>query len=467
MLANSDIPFAALTDIAAGLKNRSLSSVSVTELMLARIASVDPQLHSFLSVTTDDALAQARQAETEIAAGRYRGPLHGVPIAIKDLFYTAGVPATFGSMAYKEFRSDYTATIIDRLIAAGAVILGRLALHEGALAEHHPGFGEAPTHPYVAGFWPGGSSSGSGVATAAGLCFASLGSDTGGSIRFPCAANGLTGLKPTWGRVSRYGVFTLANSLDTVGPMARSAADAAALFDVIAGHDMNDPTSLTAPVPNYLAALDGVFGARDLKIGIDWDYVGGGTDPEIVDSLKQALAVFESIGAQIVPISMPSVVEVTRLQQIIMETECANYHKERFAADPSEFGKLREVIERGLNYEPVQVASAYIEKDRFKGELLKVFDCVDSIAMPVMQKVGIRYDEMDAVMEDIPSLGRFTGPYNMTGSPTITFPTGMSNSGLPLAMQLVGRHLSEASLFKTAHAFQQATSWHQQRPKLQ
>ncbi len=185
MLDTSDIPFMALTDVAAGIRSGELSPVTLTETMLARIAAVDPELHSFLSVTGETALAQARQAESEIRSGRYRGPLHGVPIAIKDLFFTKGVPATFGSGAYKDFVADYSATVVDRLVAAGAVILGRLALHEGALAEHHPHFGAPPRHPYVAGYWPGGSSSGSGVATAAGLCFAALGSDTGGSIRFP------------------------------------------------------------------------------------------------------------------------------------------------------------------------------------------------------------------------------------------------------------------------------------------
>jgi len=271
----------------------------------------------------------------------------------------------------------------------------------------------------------------------------------------------------TWGRVSRYGVFTLANSLDTVGPMCRSAADAAAMMDVIAGHDVNDPTSLTGPVPNYLGSLEGVFGARDLRIGIDWDYVSTDTDPEIVAGIKAALDVYRSIGAQIVPIKVPSVEAAARLQLVIMETECANYHRELFKADPSGFGELKGVIERGFAYDPTVVASAYIEKDRFKGELMKTFEAVDVIAAPVMPKIGILYDELGDVFKSIPQFGRYCGPYNMSGSPTITFPTGMSSIGLPLAMQLIGRHLGEATLLKAGHAFQQATAWHRQRPKLQ
>ena len=466
MLDSSDIPFMALTDVATGIRSGALSPVTLTEAMLARIHAVDPELHSYLNVTADSARAEARQAESEIRSGRYRGPLHGMPIAIKDLFFTKGVPATFGSGAYKDFTADYTATVIERLIAAGAVILGRLALHEGALADHHPIFGEPPRHPYVPGFWPGGSSSGSGVATAAGLCFASLGSDTGGSIRFPSATNGLTGLKPTWGRVSRHGVFTLADTLDSVGPMARSAADAAAVFDVIAGHDIHDPTSLRAPVPNYSAALEGVFGARDLRIGLDWDYVANGTDPELVQSIRAALDVFESIGAKIVPIKMPSVEAATRLQLVMMETECARYHEAHYKANPDGFGRLRETIERGLHYDPALIASAYIEKDRFRGALLEVFEQVDVIPAPIMPWVGVRYGELDKLFESIADFGRYCGPYNMAGVPTITFPTGSNAIGLPLAMQLIGPHLSEATLFKAAHAFQQATDWHLRRPTL-
>jgi len=467
MLDTSTIPFTALTDVAADIKSGALSPVTLTETMLARIATVDTELHSYLSVTADSALTQARQAESEIRSGRYRGPLHGVPIAIKDLFFTKGVPATFGSGAYKDFISDHTATVVERLISAGAVILGRLALHEGALAEHHPMFGAPPRHPYVPGYWPGGSSSGSGVATAAGLCFAALGSDTGGSIRFPSATNGLTGLKPTWGRVSRYGVFTLADSLDSVGPMARSAADAAAVFDIIAGQDKNDPTSLPTPVPGYLAALEGgVWGARDLKIGLDWDYVSAEVDPELVGSIRAALDVFESIGARIVPIKLPDMADVVRSQRIIMETECARYHEARYRAYPEGFGKLAEVIERGFTYRSVDVAAAYIIKDRFRGQLAEIFEGIDVIPAPIMPWVGMKYDELDKLFERIPLFGRFGGICNMAGVPTITFPTGSNAIGLPLAMQLIGPHLSEATLFKAAHAFQQATDFHLRRPTL-
>ena len=466
MLEGNDIPFTALTDISAGIKSGALSPVSVTETMLARIGSVDPELNSYIAVTGETALQQANKAESEIRAGQYRGLLHGVPIAIKDLFYTAGTPATFGSGAYKDFRANYTATVVERLETAGAVILGRLHLHEGAYGEHHPAFGIDPVHPWVKGYWPGGSSSGSGVATAAGLCFASLGSDTGGSIRFPTATNGLTGMKPTWGRVSRHGVFSLSESLDTVGPMARSAADAAAVFDAIAGFDPADPTSLSAPVPDYSAALSGVFGARGMRIGIDWDYIGD-TDPEIVAAIKEALRVFASLGGIVTPVKVPAVDAVAALQKVIMETECAAFHRDVFLTDRSGFGKrLSEAIERGMSYHPIELAQAYIERDKFKGELLKLFAGVDAIVAPIMPKIGITYDDMDALFEDLPRTIRFSSPYNMSGSPSLTFPVGMSKIGLPIGMQMIGPHLSEAALFRASHAYQQATQWHLMHPSL-
>ncbi|ODT66023.1 MAG: hypothetical protein ABS75_29005 [Pelagibacterium sp. SCN 63-23] len=467
MLDKNIIHYAALTDIADGIRSREISPVALTQTMLGRIESVDGPLNSYISVTAEEALAQARKAEAEIASGRYRGKLHGMPIAIKDLFYTAGTPSTFGSGAYKNYLANHTATVVQKLEAAGAVILGRLHLHEGAYGEHHADFGADPAHPWVKGYWPGGSSSGSGVATAAGLCFGSLGSDTGGSIRFPSATNGLTGLKPTWGRVSRSGVFTLADSLDTVGPMCRSAADVAAMFDVIAGFDPNDSTSLTAPVPDYSGALAGALGARGLKIGVDWRYVGEDCDPEIVAAMQAALEVLESLGAQVVPIVMPDTEAAGRLQPIMMETECANFHHDLYKADPSGFGKrLSAAIERGMSYDPVKVSQAYIERDKFKGALAQTFETVDMIISPIMTKVGVTYDDLETLLDDLGPVLRFSAPFNMSGSPALTFPVGMAKAGLPIGVQLIGAHISEATLLKAVHAYQQASDWHLKRPSL-
>ena len=244
---SSDLHYQSLTTVADLIRRRKLSSVEATNAMLQRIEKLDGAFHSYAAVLGERALERAETADAEIARGVWRGPLHGAPIAVKDLCYTSFAPTTAGTTIHKSFVPSFNATVVDRLEQGGAVILGKLKMTEGAYTSHHPET-EAPLNPWNTGYWVGSSSTGSGVATSLGLCYGSLGSDTGGSIRFPSATCGLTGIKPTWGRVSRYGVFPLAETLDHVGPMARSAADAAAMLGVIAGADENDPTAYSAPV---------------------------------------------------------------------------------------------------------------------------------------------------------------------------------------------------------------------------
>lgn len=462
----TDLHYASLLEVSGMIAARSLSPVDLTEMMLDRIGKVDASLHSYLAVTGQSALDEAKIAEAEIVAGRHRGPLHGVPIAIKDLFWTKGVPSTFGSVAYRDFISNQDATIVHRLKMAGAVILGRLHLHEGAFGEHHPAL-EKCLNPWNADYWPGGSSSGSGAATAAGLCFASLGTDTGGSIRFPSAANGVTGLKVTWGRTSRYGVFPLADSLDTIGPMARDAADVAAMLAAFAGPDPNDPTALTAPVPDYLAGLDGILGARGFRIGVDEVYLESGVDAETVAAIRAAIAMFADLGAVIVPMKVPERRAAIEAQMVITDTESFAFHKPVYEADPSKFGpQLAKAMERGRGYDALTLSKAYITRDRFKGELLRAFAGIDAIASPVYPMVGARYADMDAHLSDLVGFLGFTSPFNVSGSPSITFPVGLAKVGMPIGMQLIGPHLSESGLLRAAHAFQQATDWHLKRPPL-
>ncbi|MGV1848818.1 MULTISPECIES: amidase [unclassified Rhizobium] len=465
-MIDTDMHYASLLEVSALIASHDLSPVTLTEAMLVRIETVDPALNSYLSITADSAMADAAVAKAEIDSGRYRGPLHGVPIAIKDLFHTKGVASTFGSLAYKDFVSDKDATIIHRLKTAGAIILGRLHLHEGAFGEHHPALGRC-INPWNSDYWPGGSSSGSGAATAAGLCFASLGTDTGGSIRFPSAANGVTGLKPTWGRTSRYGVFPLADSLDTIGPMARSAADAAAMFNAFAGPDPMDPTSVSAPTPDYLAALDGVRGARGFSIGVDEAYLETGVDDETIAAIMDVIAVFADLGAIIVPVKVPDRRAATSAQMIITDAESASFHQPVFEVDKALFGpQLAAALERGFAYSPIDMAKAYITQDRFKGELARMFVGIDALISPVYPFIGARYDEMDAHLKNLHGFLGYTAPFNIAGSPSVTMPCGLSAVGMPLGVQLIGPHLSEAELLKAAHAYQQATDWHTRRPPL-
>ena len=387
-----------------------------------------------------------------------------VPIAIKDLFHIAGVPSTFASPAYRDFVAVKDATLLTRLKTAGAVILGQLHLHEGAFGAHHPALGRC-LNPWNADYWPGGSSSGSGAATATGLCYASTGADTGGSIRFPSAACGLTGLKVTWGRTSREGVFTLSPSLDTIGPMARNAADAAAMLDVLAGPDPLDPTSLNAPPPYGLAGLKGVEGARGVRIGVDAAYLEGGVDAETVAAIRAALAVYESLGATLVPVRVPDRAAAIAAQLIIMDVECAGYHKQVYAARKADFGvELSGAIERGLSADPVQLGAAYVERDRFRGEMIRLLGAVEALVSPVYPVVGLRYDEWDAAMGDLARVLGFSSPYNVSGNPSLTLPCGLAGVGMPIGMQLIGPHLSEAALLRLGHAYQMATDWHTKHP---
>lgn len=434
--------------------------------MLERIEALDPALNSYLTVTADLALDQARTAEAEILSGRDRGPTHGIPIGIKDLCFTKGVKTTFGMRVLKDFVPDADGTVVKRLKQAGAVTLGKLHLHEGAFAEHHPDT-RKPLNPWNKAYWPGGSSSGSGVATAAGLCYASIGTDTGGSIRFPSHACGVTGLKVTWGRVSRHGAFPLAESLDTIGPMARSAADCAAMLGAFAGYDPDDPTSLSAPVPDYLAALDGVSGARGMRVGIDMTYIGTGTDSETVSLVEAAARTLEQLGAELKPFAMPDVTAVADGQLAFCQVGSAAFHGEAYRAAPQDFGRLLGAsVAAGLDFDPVVFARHHMERDAFKGRLSRVFRDVDVIIAPVFPGIGVRYDEFDRFMGDVTRYLRFTGPFNMAGVPSITLPCGFSGGGMPVGFQLIGPHLSEAGLLRLAHAYQQATDWHLRRPPL-
>ncbi|WP_421760900.1 amidase [Devosia sp.] len=457
--------YSSLMEVSGLIARGELSPVTLTKQILDRIGALNPQLNAYLLVKAEAAVAAAEIAEAEIAEGRWRGPLHGVPIGIKDLFEVKDDPATFATTAYNVV-SDKDATIIHRLKKAGAVILGHLHLHEGAFGEHHPKLGNC-INPWGKDYWPGGSSSGSGSATAAGLCFASLGTDTGGSIRFPSAACGVTGLKVTWGRTSRYGVFALANSLDTIGPMARTAADCAAMLYAFAGADPMDPTSLDAPVPDYLGELDGVLGARGLRIGIDETYLTKGINPEVSSAIAGVIATLKDLGATLVPVSVPDRTDAIQAALTITDTEAAWWHNPVYAEKKDEYGPaLGKAIERGLAMDPMVLAGAYITRARFRGTITRLFGDIDMLISPIYPQVAIRYDQMDAALEDLDGLVGYTSPYNLAGVPAITFPCGIGSNGMPIGVQLIGPHISEARLLKAAHAYQQATDWHTRRPTL-
>jgi amidase len=460
----SDIHFQPLTKVAKHIESGDISPVEVTEALLKRIETIDPGLKSYTTVTPEAALSQAKVAEAEIMAGRYRGVMHGIPIAVKDLCFTKGIPTSAGMSIYRDFKPDYDATVVTKLASAGSVLLGKLHMTEGATLEHHPSFPE-PVNPWKSDLWTGVSSSGSGVAAAAGLAYATIGSDTGGSIRFPSASNALTGVKPTWGLISRYGIFDLAATYDHLGPMARSAADAAAMLQALAGWDPNDTTTLPDAVPDYLGALEGVYGARGIRMGVDWDYIATDAEPQTVAALKDAIAVLESLGAVNLPVKFPSQDALLKYTMPLTIGELLAAHVATYPARADEYGPAIKEMMKVADVTPTQTGQGNIERRKFRGAVVKLFSELDVFVMPVYRLGTPTWAEMRAqVAVDFNNIGKFTSPFNATGTPTVTLPCGFTSDGRPIAFQLAGGPGTEATLLKVAHAYQQATDWHTRRP---
>ncbi|MGY8711399.1 amidase [Bradyrhizobium sp. 18BD] len=456
-----------LTELAAHLKARQLSSLEVTRSQLDRINNIDSELRSYVHVMAETAISEAKAADAEMAQGKYRGPLHGVPIALKDLIWTKDVPTAAGTALHRNFRPPEDATVVRRLKDAGAVVLGKLQLTEGAYSDHHPSV-TPPKNPWNADYWPGISSSGAAVATAAGLCFGSLGSDTGGSIRWPCAANGLTGLKPSWGRVSRYGTFELAATLDHVGPICRSAADAGVLLGVIAGRDMKDPTSLLEPVADYLAAAG--QDVQGLRIGVDAAWNSDDVDVATRRVLADVMDVFRALGADSVDIRFPDVTDAIADWAPNCAVEAANAHEATYPARRNEYGPvLASVIEAGRALSALDYQKILLRRLALRGRVAALFETIDLLLIPVHPFPPVTLAMIQTLGEQpdlIAKLQRYTCAFDMTGHPTITLPGGASRDGLPIAFQLVAAHLDEATLLRAGAAFQRATSWHRRHPSL-
>jgi len=466
-VATDDIQFLELVELTRRIHDGELSSVEATQAALARIEALDGTLHSFALVLPDHALEQARVADAQIRAGEIKGPLHGAPIAVKDLCWMQGMPTAAGTIVHRDYRPAKDATVVSRLAAAGAVILGKLQLTEGAYADHHPQV-TPPINPWNAAHWSGASSSGSGSATAAGLCYGSLGSDTGGSIRFPCAANGLTGLKPTWGRVSRYGVFELAATLDHIGPMARSARDAAAMLGAIAGADENDPTALQDPVPNYLAGID--RGLRGVRVGVAAAWTEKQADATTQQAIASAVEIVRNLGADMREVSFPDVTQMVQDWFPLCGVETAVVHEATYPSRKDEYGPaLSGLIDLGRTLSGMDYQKIILRRHDFSGRVAALFRTIDLLLIPAQGFASPTLAKMATLGEDpalMTSLLSFTCPFDISGSPTVTLPCGFTEAGTPVAFQFVGAHLAEKLLCQAGHAFQEATDWHKRHPAL-
>lgn len=462
-----------------GLRAGDFTALHITQAALDRIGQLDGRLAAYASVWPERALAKATRLDEERALNGSLGPLHGVPIALKDLCDVAGEPTRAGTTALGSSPAAENAEVVDRLEAAGAVILGKVKMTEGAFVEHHASV-RPPVNPWNQERWTGISSSGSGVAVAAGLCTAALGTDTGGSIRYPSAACGLSGLKPTHGRVSLRGVYPLADSLDHIGPMARSATDAARIFSVLCGYDPRDPWSLAANPPADLAASI-TPRIRGLRLGYDARYCEEGVDPIIQRALRAARELFAELGAEIVEFEMPSFEEAIGAWAFLGSAEIANAHANTYPSSKAQYGEsLAATIEAGRSVSGQKVAHAWKTRIAFSRRLAGCFEdggesCraasaggLDALIAPVIPGLFPADTNLSDVVR-YPGAAvsfRFTTPFNLSGSPSLTLPCGFDPEGAPVGMQLVGAHASETKLLSMGSAFQSATDYHRQRPPL-
>jgi aspartyl-tRNA(Asn)/glutamyl-tRNA(Gln) amidotransferase subunit A len=457
-------------EAAALVERREVSPVELTEACLRQVERWEPSINAFITVAADEALEIARAHERLIAAGCYLGPFHGIPIGLKDNLYSRGLRSTAGSRILADFVPDEDATVTARLKAAGAVILGKCNMHEFAWGgtTDNPHYG--PTrNPWDTGRFPAGSSGGSGAAVAAREVFAAIGTDTGGSIRLPAAVNGCVGLRPTIGRVSNHNVVPLAWSMDTVGPLARTVADAAAMLQVIAGHDPRDDGSAAVPVPDYRAGLE--RGVRGIRVGVVPDYFFSHLQPPVHDAVRAAIERLAREGAEVVEVEIANIHGNISAQLTIESAEPSTYHQRWLRERPQDYGAdVRLLLEMGELY----LATHYLQAQRYRTllrrEFMDAFARVDVFVCPTLAFVATPVGAMRVVIEEgreedmLSAIMQFTGVPSLTGLPSMSVPCGFSPEGLPIGMQVIGRPFDEQTLFRVGHAYQAVTDWHRREP---
>jgi aspartyl-tRNA(Asn)/glutamyl-tRNA(Gln) amidotransferase subunit A len=461
-----------LCQVASLIERREVSPVEVTETLLKRIDAIDPILNAFITVSSDKALMAARAAETAIAGGVYLGPLHGVPIALKDNIWSRGDRATAGSKIQADFVPEEDATVAARLRMAGALFLGKLNMHEFAygVTTNNPHYGPA-RNPWNTELSPGGSSGGSGAAVAARLCYGALGTDTGCSVRLPAAYNGIVGIRPTIGRVSNYGIVTLAWTLDTCGPMTRSVQDCAVMLQAMAGFDARDSQTAVVPVPDYRARID--RGVSGLRLAVIRDFSLAGIKDDVARALETALKVLESEGATIREVDVPDLEFSVSALLTVDIAEPAAYHAEWLRTRPQDYGEdVRTNLELGEMY----LATHYIQAQRYRTILRDrfrdVLADVEAIITPTVPFTAPAVGDTEVELETgerlrmIPAVMRYNALPPLTGMPALSLPCGFSREGLPIGMQLMGSAFDEGMLFRIGHAYQMATDWHRREPEL-
>jgi aspartyl-tRNA(Asn)/glutamyl-tRNA(Gln) amidotransferase subunit A len=458
-----DLAFLSVQEASALVRSKKVSPVELTRACLARIEALNPALNAFITVTAESALVEAHRAESEVQHGRWRGPLHGIPIALKDLIDTAGVRTTGASALFKDRIPQEDATVVKRLKAAGAVRLGKLNMHEFAYGGTSvPSFYGRVSNPWDLQRITGGSSGGSAAAVAAGLCYAALGSDTGGSVREPAALCGIVGLKPTYGRVSTRGVIPLSWSLDHIGPMTRTVIDSAIVLQTIAGYDPDEVTSQDRAVGNYLEPLRKSRGR--LRIGIPRKFFYADLDPEIQSAVDQALKVLVAVGAEVTDVPL----EVST-DRTVIRAEAYTYHAEFIAKNPELY--LPETLAKlrmGASIDGPTYIRARQDLDRLRRSMLSVFSTIDFLLTPTTPVVAPKASDYPSTFEGALALDgtllHNTRAFNIFGIPTISIPCGITRAGLPIGLQISGPPWQEQRVLALARAFEEATDWHTRRP---
>lgn len=440
------------------LRERKLSSVELTRLAIEQIGRLNPKLNAFITITAESALERARQADAELAGGNDRGPLHGIPIAHKDLFLTRGVRTTCGSKIYANFVPDHDAAVVEKLDAAGAVSLGKLNMHELAfgITSTNPHFG-AVRNPWNPEHIPGGSSGGSGAAVASEMVFAATGSDTGGSIRIPASFCGVVGLKPTYGRVSRFGALPLAFSLDHMGPLARTVRDAALLLNAMAGHDARDPGSAQRAAADFVPADHCEI--RGVRIGVPQEFFFDRLDPEVEAAVRGALARAEALGAVVKPVRLPDMVNLNTAGMVVQFSEVAAV-LEPHLDKREQFGKdVLALVDQGRFLSAPDYVNAQRVRRQMQLDFRGVWTSVDCLIMPTTAvtaaQIGETVVRVGGQEEDVrPASTRLVRPFNALGLPALSMPCGRNAAGLPIGVQIVGRPFEEAAMLRVGAALE-------------
>ena len=466
-----EVCFASAGELSRLIQNRDISPVEVIDAHLDRIEATEGVLNSFITLLPEEARAAARRAEVEIQGGNYRGPLHGIPVGLKDLFNTGGVRTTSGTRIFDDYIPAEDCTVAAKFRQAGAILLGKLNMHPFAYGPTGENADYGHMHnPWNPDLVTGGSSGGSGSAAAAGQCTITMGSDTGGSVRIPASLCGIVGFKPTYGLVSRHGLTALSWSLDHPGPMVRTVEDAALVLNAIAGKDPKDVATVDRPVEDYTAGFTADL--RGVRVGVPQEYFEGPMDPEVARAVRVAIDLLEELGAVVVEVSLPMFKYAQVISGTILMAEAAQYHRELIAREGDKiYPPVRLRLEGGLFVGAADYLKAQQARSLFDLEARRLLEEVDLLAGPTEPVTAppILAQQVQAGEETVgttAALTHFTRPYNITGFPAVSAPCGFSRDGMPIGLQLAGRPYEDGMVLRAARAYEQATEWHQRRPPI-